>query len=75
MEQNKFKVLELPFDEAVEQSGLSNFNVDKRKGILKSWETWEKVKEVYLEEAKYLISETGENYLPEYDEPHIVLRR
>lgn len=66
------EVLALSFDEAVSKAALQNYEIDCRRGLLS--DEWDTVSKIYLEEAEYLLKETEENYLPEFDYPHIVLK-
>ena len=69
------KRLELPFNEAVEQAARQNYYVDRRRHNLPIGTKWKDVAAEYLEEARAVLKETGENYLPEYGEPHIVVKK
>ncbi len=61
-------------EEAVAAAALQNYNRDARTLLeVVSWEEAdEKIKETYLDEVRWLLSDSGENYLPEEpDTTHI----
>ena len=62
----------LLLEDAVREAALQNFQCDVKRKLCRSSE-WKQMKASYEEEARYLLTETGENYLPEFNEPHIVL--
>lgn len=62
----------LPMEKAVEEAALQNFKRDVSRGLCREAD-WPKLKEKYLGEASNLLVSTGQNYLPERKENHIVL--
>ena len=64
----------LPFKEAVQKAARQNFERDVKMEICSSDE-WVDLQSIYEEEAEAVLLATGENYLPEFNEPHIVLER
>lgn len=58
----KTQVKVLPLEEAVKLAAEENFSRDRRMGLSPRRSEMP----VYLEEARELLLNTGENYLPEY---------
>lgn len=73
----EFERLELPFEEAVIEAAKQNFERDNKFGLIRRFE-WNKksVRDEYEEEAKIILTETGENYYPDFlNHKHIVLKK
>lgn len=65
---------ELSLENAVREAAKQNFLVDRRKGLVWLHE-WSSSQQEYEKEARAVLLQTGENYLPENGEPHIVLKK
>lgn len=64
-------VKHLPLEEAVEAAARQNYERDRRLSLVGGWLT---EAQMYREEARHLLTATGENYQPEYpDHAHIVV--
>lgn len=64
----------LPFEEAVEAAARQNFERDKRVRFSGGGQVkqWEEEAEIYREESRFLMEDSGENYFPDYqDHKHI----
>ena len=63
-------IVELPLEEAIVAAATQNRLLDVSMG--EDWVPWD----LYLEEARYLLTQTGENWMPEDpDLPLIRLKR
>lgn len=62
----------LPLEDAVREAAKQNFLCDRKKGLV-SLREWQEQKAIYEAEARAILLETGENYLPENGEAHIVV--
>jgi hypothetical protein len=66
----KFDTIYLPIEEAIPAAAKQNFATDCANGIWDENEqqpTWLMVEQDYLDEARAILSQTGENYQPEID--------
>lgn len=59
-------------DKAVELAAKENHERDVHLTRLKDTGPWDKVKKVYLDEAEYLLKNTGENWAPELPQHHYI---
>lgn len=62
-----------PLGEAIRMAALQNFKRDTRVGLIKRSQ-WEEVRPMYEEEAREVLTATGENYEPEGREPLILVK-
>lgn len=63
-----------PSEEAIQRAAMQNFDRDVRMDLEEG--TWDQtpddVKSVYLDEAREILTTTGENYVPDFkDHDHI----
>lgn len=65
------ETIELEFSEAVKLAAIQNYEYDMWNDP-EDMDSWEKMKERYIEEAKFLFNYSGENYLPDegYNKSH-----
>ena len=65
------EVIELEFSEAVELAAIQNYEYDLWNDP-EEMDSWEKMKMIYINEAKCLFNHSGESYLPDegYNRAH-----
>jgi len=66
----KFNTIHLPLEEAIPVAARQNYGTDCANKIWDEDEeipAWAEVEQEYLEEARAVLTQTGENYQPEID--------
>lgn len=58
--------------EAIELAAKENYERDVTVMGLEDTGPWEEVEKIYLDEAKYLLKNTGENWEPELPHHHYI---
>ena len=66
--------IELPLEKAILRAAEQNFLRDVKLHLMRAseWQDQEQ-RELYLAEAREVLTTTGENYLPEFGEPLIAV--
>jgi len=62
------KTIHLPLEEAISLAAKENFARDLRVGCIDAAESMD----IYIEEARHLLTTTGENYEPEFEDHHMI---